>query len=167
MSDGIFTAFRVSAQGLRAQRMRLDMIAENMANAETTRTPEGGPYRPKEMVFSAKSAGNLLAPRRGGGESFQEILHAHARHFSSAREAGEASGVRAVGLEVSIHERADAVISEYDPGHPDADEEGVVLKPKVDPVREMMNLIAATRAYEANATVLDAAKQMLSRALEI
>ena len=64
-------------------------------------------------------------------------------------------------------ERADAVTSEYDPGHPDADEEGMVLKPNVDPIREMMNLIAATRAYEANATVLDTAKQMLNRALEI
>jgi len=167
MSDGIFTAFRVSAQGLRAQRMRLDLIAENMANAETTRTPEGGPYRPKEMVFSAKSSGNLLAPRRKSEVAFQEILHAHTRHFSSALETEQAGGVEAARLEVSVRERADAVISEYDPGHPDADEEGMVLKPNVDPVREMMNLIAATRAYEANATVLDTAKQMLNRALEI
>ena len=167
MSDGIFTAFRVSAQGLRAQRMRLDLIAENMANAETTRTAEGGPYRPKEMIFTAKSSGNLLAPRRKGADSFQEILHAHKRHFSSGLEAGKNSGARAARLEVSVEERADAVISEYDPGHPDADEEGMVLKPNVDPVREMMNLIAATRAYEANATVLDTAKQMLNRALEI
>jgi len=167
MSDGIFTAFRVSAQGLRAQRMRLDLIAENMANAETTRTPEGGPYRPKEMVFTSKSSGNLLAPRRKSPESFQEILHAHSRHFSSSMEVESGDAAKASQLEVSVEERADAVISEYDPGHPDADEEGMVLKPNVDPVREMMNLIAATRAYEANATVLDTAKQMLNRALEI
>lgn len=167
MSDGIFTAFRVSAQGLRAQRMRLDLIAENMANAETTRTPEGGPYRPKEMIFSAKSSGNLLAPRRKSAGSFQEILNAHSRHFSSSQEAAGSSGMQSSVLEISIEERSDAVISEYDPGHPDADEEGIVQKPNVDPVREMMNLIAATRAYEANATVLDTAKQMLNRALEI
>jgi len=147
--------------------MRLDLIAENMANAETTRTPEGGPYRPQELVFSSKRSGNLLAPRRKSDNSFQEILHNHARHFSSAQGAVEAKGVPSTRLEVSIAERADAVISEYDPGHPDADEEGMVLKPNVDPVREMMNLIAATRAYEANATVLDTAKQMLNRALEI
>ena len=166
MSDGIFTSFRVSSSALRAQRIRLDTVAENMANAETTRSPEGGPYRPQRAVFSA-SKGGLLDVRRNPELRFREMLTRHERHFSVSRE-GKGLGER-VGrnLQVSVEDKRDLFISEYDPGHPDADEDGMVLKPNVDPVEEMMNLMSATRAYEANASVLDAAKEMLNRALEI
>ena len=167
MSDGIFSAMRVSAQGLRAQRIRLDVTAENMANAETTRTPEGGPYRPKMTVFSHEPGGNVLGPRRRNSNSFREMLSSQLRHYPSGSKAAEALGVEGGRLKVEIQEIRDAIITEYDPSHPDADEDGYVQKPNVSPVTEMMNLIAATRAYEANATAMDAAKEMLNRALEL
>ncbi len=167
MSDGIFSAMRVSAQGLRAQRIRLDVTAENMANAETTRTPEGGPYRAKRAVFTHQPGGNILGPRRKNSDAFRELLSSQLRHYPTAQEAAEATGVKGSRLQVQVEEIEDAIITEYDPSHPDADEDGLVQKPNVDPVAEMMNLIAATRAYEANATAMDTAKEMLNRALDL
>ncbi len=167
MSDGIFTAMRVSAQGLRAQRIRLDVTAENMANAETTRTPEGGPYKAKRAVFSHEAGGNILGPRRKNSDSFREMLSQQLGHYPSAQKAALASGVKESRLTVEVLEIDDPVTTEYDPSHPDADEDGYVQKPNVDPIAEMMNLIAATRAYEANATAMDTAKEMLNRALDL
>lgn len=162
MSDGIFSAFRVSAMGLRAQRIRLDVAAENLANAETTRTPEGGPYRPKTVSFGAIRSAR---PRPTGSASFRELL------AEQAQRAGVLAPTPAagpgVGLDVRVGEVADPFITEYAPEHPDADADGVLTRPNVDPLSEMMTLIKATRAYEANATALDAAKEMMNRALDI
>jgi flagellar basal-body rod protein FlgC len=169
MSDGIFSSFRVSAMGLRAQRIRLDVAAENLANVETTRTAEGGPYRAKQVTFKATAG----VPAHSGvvkpaPVSFSEILAHHERHLSGGPESLSPPPVPAgPTLTAQVREIEEAFISEYDPQHPDADESGVVLKPNVDPINEMMTLIKATRAYEANATALDAAKEMLNRALEI
>lgn len=127
----LFGAMDISASALTAERLRLDVIAENLANANTTRTPEGGPYRRKVVLF---------APRGFGG------------------------GVRAVGI------AADPAPFRlrYDPGHPDADPKtGYVALPNVDVVKEMVDLITATRAYEANIAALGAARAMFQRALDI
>jgi flagellar basal-body rod protein FlgC len=167
MSNGIFSAMRVSAQGLRAQRIRLDVTAENMANAETTRTPDGGPYRAKRAVFSYEAGGNILGTRRNNTDSFRDILSNQLRHYPGASGSAQAGGMKESLLTVQIIEAEDALISEYDPSHPDADEEGYVQKPNVDPIVEMMNLISATRAYEANATAMDTAKEMLNRTLDL
>ncbi len=126
----LFGAIDISASALTAERLRLDVIAENLANAGTTRTAEGGPYRRKVVLF---------APREGMG------------------------GVRAVG----IARDPSPFRLRYDPGHPDADAAGYVRLPNVDVVKEMVDLITATRAYEANVTAISAAKAMFQRALDI
>lgn len=160
MPEGIFDSFKVSAQGLKAQRLRLDVAAENLANAETTRTPEGGPYRAKTVVFSAKPARPAL------GRPFASLL-AQASGAAPLVGIGGPDNRPAPELVASVAEVAAPFTSEFAPDHPDADERGVLLKPNVDPVTEMLNLIKATRAYEANATALDAAKDMISRAIDI
>ncbi|MGI6147945.1 MAG: flagellar basal body rod protein FlgC [Firmicutes bacterium] len=138
-----FRAFRISASGLTAERLRMDTIANNLANAETTRTPEGGPYRRQVPVFAPILSQAMGPGRPGQGQS------------------GE--GVRVVAI-VSDESPPRLV---YDPQHPDADGDGYVAMPNVNVVREMVDLVSATRAYEANITALNAAKQMALKALEI
>lgn len=168
MSDGIFSAFRVSAMGLQAQRVRLDVTAANLANVETTRTESGEPYRPKTVQFTQNRTGRgALDGRRGNHSSFARILASHARHLTQTPGGNAASDGTQARLETTVVEKLQPFILEFDPTHPDADEEGIVRKPNVDPIEEMMNLMKATRAYEANATALDAAKEMISRGLEI
>ena len=139
--DDFLTSFRVSASGLSAQRLRLNMIAENLANAQTTRTPEGGPYKRKDPVFRAKA--------------FDEML--------SREQMAATTGVTVERIHVD--ERPPRL--QYDPSHPDANAEGYVAMPNVDPVAEMVNMMAASRAYESNVSVLNASKAMASKALEI
>ncbi|MEW5866872.1 MAG: flagellar basal body rod protein FlgC [Bacillota bacterium] len=142
---GIFSSFRISATGLAAERLRMDVIANNIANANTTRTEKGGPYRRRQVVFQAVSSGVRAGQRRPGG------LSAPGRGVVVAAIVEDPSPSRLV----------------YDPGHPDADTRGYVAMPNVDAVREMVDMISATRAYEANASALDAAKTMAMRALDI
>ncbi|HEX2587417.1 MAG TPA: flagellar basal body rod protein FlgC [Gaiellales bacterium] len=132
---GMFDALSISSTGMSAERLRMDVIAENLANAETTRTPEGGPYRRQEVVLEQASP------------SFGEVL----------------GGVRVAGI-VSDSSPARRV---YDPGHPDADKQGYVTLPNVNPVNEMVDLITAQRGYEANVTAMSAAKQMFTKTLDV
>ncbi|MBF0628254.1 MAG: flagellar basal body rod protein FlgC [Magnetococcales bacterium] len=139
--DDFLTSFRVTSSGLSAQRLRLNIIAENLANAQTTRTPEGGPYRRKDPVFAAKA--------------FDEMLSREQRAASTG-----------VAVEkIHVDERPPRM--QYDPSHPDANAQGYVAMPNVDPVAEMVNMMAASRAYESNVTVLNASKAMAMKALEI
>ena len=124
-------AFDISASGLSAQRTRLDVIAGNIANVETTRTPDGGPYRRLQPVFAAR--------RRAPG------------------------GVETLGL--AEDPRPPRMV--YQPGHPDADADGIVAYPNVNVVEEMVDLVSATRSYEANAAAFNAAKSMAQRALDL
>ncbi|MGC8778139.1 MAG: flagellar basal body rod protein FlgC [Candidatus Caldatribacteriaceae bacterium] len=126
----IFRNFDISASGLTAERLRMNVIASNIANAETTRTPAGGPYRRKEVVFE---------PLEDGGV-----------RVSAITEDGVTPTRRV-----------------YEPGHPDANSEGWVEYPNVVLVNEMVDLLAATRAYEANVTAINATKGMMSSALNI
>jgi len=139
----IFDTMRISASGLTAERLRMDTIASNIANVNTTRTEEGGPYRRKVAVFREnleteinKQTGNIKRVSRG---------------------------VKAVG----VVEDDSPLQSVYDPGHPDADENGYVMMPNVNILNEMVDMIAATRAYEANVTAINATKSMMLKALEI
>ena len=135
---GSFSSMEISASGLSAQRRRLDIIANNIANANTTRTPDGGPYRRQQVLFTPhleEMGGGVTRP--AGVELPETVI--------------DPSPPRSV----------------YDPGHPDADPRGYVMMPNVNPVREMVDMIAATRAYEANATAMGAAKSMALKALEI
>ena len=140
---GLFDALDASGSALSAERVRMDVTAENLANAQSTRTANGrGPYRRKEVVMQEAGA--------GVGPSFADSLQA-------------ARGVKVAGI-VQDPTPSRRV---YDPGHPDADANGYVQMPNVDSVSEMVDLISAQRAYEANVTAMQAAKQMFSKTLEL
>ena len=137
--------FDVSASGLAAERLRMDVIAENLANANTTRTAAGGPYRRKVVVFAPQE------PEPVFSSILRKELSSKGRGVKVERIAEDQSPFRQV----------------YDPGHPDANAEGMVTLPNVNTVLEMVDLIAATRAYEANLAALNTARTMASQALEL
>lgn len=143
----LFNSLQVSASGLTAQRVKLDVIANNLANASATRTPEGGPYQRKVVVLGA----------RGNDAGFGGVLG------SAIGRASVGSGVQVMGIR---NDTAPFKLH-YDPSHPDAGPDGYVRMPNVDTVMEMVDLIAASRAYEANVTAFNAGKQMALKALEI
>ena len=138
----MFDSLRVSASGMTAERLRMDVIADNLANADTTRGPNGGPYRRKEVVLESGGAGSF-----DQGRSFGEIL----------------AGVHAAG----IVEDPSPLRRVYDPGHPDADAQGYVTLPNVNSVTEMVDLITSTRGYEADVQAMNQAKQMFLRTLDL
>jgi flagellar basal-body rod protein FlgC len=141
----LFLSMQISATGLSSQRTVLRVIAENMANAQTTRTEEGGPYLRKRAILSPTPVPS----------SFPELL------FSRMRP-------EALGVQVSdIIEDPHGLKSVFDPSHPDADETGLVLLPNVNLMEEMVALLSASRVYEANVAAFNAAKTMALRALEI
>lgn len=140
-----FSSMRVSASGLEAQTRRMNTISSNIANAETTRTEEGGPYKRKDAVLTATQ----------DKESFGEILQNQLDQ--------QVQGV----LVDDIHEDTAPPRMVYNPNHPDANEEGYVAMPNVNTVEEMANMISAQRSYEANVTAMNAAKAMAAKALEI
>lgn len=136
---GLFDSFRISGSGLTAERLRMDTIANNLANANTTRTEQGGPYRRQMVVFGAIEDESKSNKKQIGG------------------------GVKVVGI---VQDPAPPKLV-YDPQHPDANENGYVEFPNVSVVTEMVDLITATRAYEANITAINAAKSMALKALDI
>lgn len=144
---GYFSALETSASGLTAQRLRMDIISQNITNANTTRTDQGGPYRRKVVLFASREE----------TKPFSEYLS------GASREKLGLKGVRAV----KIVEDRTPFRRVYEPGHPDADEDGYVLMPNVDIATEMVNMISATRAYEANVTAINATKAMAMKALDI
>ena len=140
-----FDAIHTSSSGLSAQRLRMNLISGNLANVNTTRTREGGPYRRKEAIFSARPL----------EESFKKILSNRLNRQLSIVKVDR------------VLEDSNQPVMKYDPQHPDADEKGYVAMPNINVMEEMVNMISATRGYEANVTALKAAKDMASRALEI
>jgi flagellar basal-body rod protein FlgC len=147
---GLFDAIDASGSGLSAERLRMDVTSENLANAETTKGADGQPYRRKEVVLQQAGA---------SGTSFASML-------SSMQGAGGAKSVS--GVKVSgIVEDSSALKRIYDPGHPDADKDGYVTMPNVNTVTEMTDLISSSRAYEANVTAMQTAKQMFSKTLDL
>ena len=140
-----FDAIHASSSGLSAQRLRMNLISGNLANVNTTRTREGGPYRRKEAIFKARPL----------EESFKKIL--------ADRQNKQLSMVKVD----RIIEDSNPPVMKYDPHHPDADEKGYVAMPNINVMEEMVNMISATRGYEANVSALKAAKDMASTALEI
>ena len=144
---GLFDALGISGSGLTAQRLRMDVTAENLANAQSTRDANGQPYRRKDVVLQEASPS-------GFGAALQ-----NAQAGSSA--AGAGVQVAGIVADPSPGRRV------YDPGHPDANAQGYVTLPNVNPVTEMTDLIDASRAYEANVTAMSAAKQMFSKTLDL
>lgn len=143
----IFNAINISASGLTAERLRMDVTSKNIANANTTRTVNGGPYRRQIVVFKNQEE-----------NSFARVLK-----NAIGNPLNTPKGVEVVG----IRNDQSPFKQVYDPGHPDANEEGYVLMPNVDIVTEMANMISASRAYEANITAMNTTKNMALKALEI
>ncbi|MBD5449440.1 MAG: flagellar basal body rod protein FlgC [Lachnospiraceae bacterium] len=144
---GMFTAFDINATGMTAERFRMDTIAQNIANANTTRTEDGSPYRRKVVVFEEK---NSQTP-------FRQVLNRATDRYSG-------TGVKVTGVYEDKWTEGNIV---YDPSHPDADENGYVHYPNVSTITEMTNLIDASRAYQANATALDASKNIATTGLNL
>ena len=145
-----FSALRTSASGLTAQRLRMDLISNNIANAETTRTDAGGAYRRQMALFSPKV-------------DEKTTLFDQLRGQAPPAGAGGLQGVQTVQI---VDDQAPMRMV-YDPSHPDANADGYVEYPNVNPITEMTDMLSATRSYEANVTVLSAAKAMAQRALDI
>ncbi|MCR4895534.1 MAG: flagellar basal body rod protein FlgC [Lachnospiraceae bacterium] len=146
---GIFTSFDISASGLTAQRYRMDVISENVANANSTRTQDGSPYRRKVVVFEEKGV--------RGADSFSSVLGTVTKNYAG-------KGVKVAGV---FEDKATEMNMVYDPSNPDADENGYVTYPNVNIITEMTNLIDASRAYEANATAFNASKSIAQRGLNM
>ena len=145
----MFSAFNINASGLTAQRYRMDVISENVANASTTRTENGTPYRRKVVTFEEK----------GGQTSFSRVLGQAAYNHGYTGQGVKVSGV--------YEDYATEMNMVYDPSHPDADENGYVTYPNVNIITEMTNMIDASRAYEANATAFNASKTIALKGLEM
>jgi len=143
----IFSTLEISGAALSAERQRAEVVATNMANAETTHTPEGGPYRRKEVVFS--SNGNM--PFRMMLAGFHNL---------------PGNTMPAVRVERVVDDPTPALMR-YEPGHPDANKEGYVAYPAINPIQEMVDLMSAVRSYQLNAAAVNASKQMIQQALEI
>ena len=140
----LFKLFSISAAGMNAQRSRMSVISGNLANVETTRTPEGGPYRRKDAVF---------------------VSDPSAAQFSSLFESEMNSGS---GVRVSevITDKRDPE-KRYLPGHPDADKDGYVAYPRMNPAEDMVDLLGASRGYQANVSAVSAVKDMIQKSLDL
>ncbi len=152
---GFLDTIDISASGLTAQRLRMDTIANNMANVETTRVQNGqGPYRRQVVVFEARKA-------QTGVRSFQDVLDSEEVKAKTIGTGVRVKEIRSITEEEAPFRRV------YEPSNPDADEQGYVNYPNVNIVEEMINMISSTRAYEANAKMIEASKSMAARALDI
>jgi flagellar basal-body rod protein FlgC len=141
----LFSVLSVSASGMAAQRTRAELLVENLANAETTRTPEGGPYRRKDVVFTSS---------------------AQTSPFSAVFQTEMASGV--TGVEVAdVVEDTREPDKRYVPGHPDADKEGYVAFPRINPAEDMVDLLGASRGYQGNVAAMTAIKDMILHSIEL
>jgi flagellar basal-body rod protein FlgC len=142
----LFSALSVSASGMAAQRARATLLVENIANSETTRTPEGGPYRRKDAIFTSDETGSAFASE-----------------LSSQLGGEQLTGVKVAGISVDNS----APEKRYLPGHPDADAEGYVSMPKVNPAEDMVDLIGANRSYQANVAAMSAVKDMIQKSIDL
>jgi flagellar basal-body rod protein FlgC len=143
----MFSVLEISGSALAAERQRAEVVAANMANAETTHTPGGGPYRRKEVVFA--SAGNL---------PFRMML--------AGFHTGGNNMIPAVRVQRVVDDSTPA-LKRYEPGHPDADKDGYVAYPAINPVQEMVDLMGAVRSYQLNASAITASKQMIQQSIEL
>jgi len=146
MSDSLFGAMSISGAGMSAQRARMDIVAENIANAESTKSPDGGPYRRRQIVFQA------IQPR----QAFHDV-------FRSSFQGHQPNTVKVAGVVPDQRPFREL----YNPSHPDADKNGMVKMPNVNTIEEMVDMQSATRSFEANVTTMEAAKRMFQKSLEL
>ncbi len=141
----LFSVLSVSASGMAAERTRAELLVENLANSETTRTPEGGPYRRKDAVFASA---------------------AQSSPFSAVFQTELGSGVTGVEVSDVVQDTRDPE-RRYMPGHPDADQDGYVAYPRVNPSEDMVDLMGASRAYQANVSAMTAIKDMIVQSINL
>ncbi|MGM9539335.1 flagellar basal body rod protein FlgC [Anaerovibrio sp.] len=149
----MFGGIDAAASGLTAERLRMDVISNNIANVNSTRTVDGGPFKRRYVIFQ---------PREAQENSFAGMLAGELGR-SKGRKNRAGDGVRALGI--GVDDSVGKLV--YDPNHPDANADGYVEMPNVDIVTEMVDMITASRAYEANVTTINAAKSMAQQALNI
>lgn len=167
----LFGLMDVSASALKAERVRAEVVASNMANAETTRTPEGGPYQRHHVVFQAEGDGsfqNSLASQihDGLGVGFKNRLASSMTSGLNSDVSAASSTPGGVAVEGVISD-ASAPLQRYDPQHPDAGADGFVAYPDINPLTEMVDLMGATRSYGMNASAIQAEKNMVASSFEI
>jgi flagellar basal-body rod protein FlgC len=159
-----FSIFDVTGGGLAAQRSRINVVAGNLANAETTRTQEGGPYRRRNVIFRAQSpAPEFSALLTAGPQPVRVDPQSGHIPFSSSEEQEQVLSVHVDAIQESDREPKKI----YDPQHPDADAGGYVSYPDINPMEEMTDLLSAVRSYEANLTTFNATKNLVHRLLDI
>ena len=141
----LFSVLSVSASGMAAQRTRAELLVQNLANSETTRTPEGGPYRRQDVVFQS-------APQTSP--------------FSAVFQSEMTNGVAGVEVAQVVEDSGEGE-KRYQPGHPDADQDGYVAFPNVNPAEDMVDLLNASRSYQANVAAISSVKDMISRSIDI
>ena len=155
------SSFDISGYGLSAQRVRVNTISSNIANANTTRTDEGGPYRRKEVIFKAINFDKMLNAKLAESENF----HKYEDPLDEGAKGEKAiPSLTSVVIDKIVQKKKNFKLK-YDPSHPDADANGYVAYPNVNPVVEMADLIEATRAYQANVSAFQSAKNMASNAI--
>ncbi len=147
---GPFDMMQISGSALTAERQRSEVIAANMANAETTHTDAGGPYRRKEVVFSAQHASAFQLQFA----AMNDVPHLQDRQSGDVRL-------------TQVVDDPSAPLKRYEPGHPDADKDGYVAYPNINPTQEMVDLMGSVRAYQLNASAVAAAKQMVQQSIDI
>lgn len=141
----LFSSLSVSASGMSAERQRAEILVENIANSDTTRTAAGGPYRRKDVVFESQGVPAT---------------------FSSFMESGGSAGANGVGVSQVVEDTSDPD-RRYLPGHPDADKDGYVAFPKMNPAEDMVDLLGASRSYQANVSAISAVKDMIQRSIDL
>jgi flagellar basal-body rod protein FlgC len=142
----LFSALTVSATGMAAQRTRAALLVENIANSETTRTPEGGPYRRKDAIFTTQQVGSAFGTE-----------------LDAQMGGSQLSGVSVAGISVDTS----APEKRYMPGHPDADADGYVSMPKLNAAEDMVDLVSANRSYQANVAAMSAVKDMIQKSIDL
>ncbi len=148
----LFQAMQISASGLQAQRLRMNLLANNLANANSTRTPQGGPYRRKDVFFRSVDLEDMTGQRNPiRPASFESELERHLKGVRVSRIVRDTRPPRTL----------------YDPSHPDANKDGYVAMPNVNIIGEMVSMMNATRSYEAGVTSINAVKAMINKALTI
>jgi flagellar basal-body rod protein FlgC len=162
--DRMFAGLNISSMGMTAQRKRMNAIASNMANAETTKTEDGGPYQRKVISLRAAASRSFASLMTAVGSP---LATTDERHFETGLEPTGTSTAIPAGVDAAEQKDPSAFRMVYDPSHPDADKDGYVKMPNVNVVTEMVDMISATRSYEANVTAVGATKQMSRDALEI
>lgn len=151
----LFTVFQIASQGMSAQRERLEAASANLANSNTTRTAEGGPYRRRDVIFETQT---VEEPLRTIGSSSASLFDSVLDSVKTPTESVKSSVATAP---------PDQVVKRYLPNHPDADADGYVVFPDVDPLEETVNMMSAARSFEANATAFNIAKELMRASLNL